>query len=292
MVWDAVVLVKRFGWHFVYRQALSFIIHTEFIFSADISCTVLGGRVCIVTGASSDIGRETVSELLREGAYVHAGSRRFDLLRSYRDEWARAFGENRVWVRRLDVTDENDVSKFVEEVFSHHRRIDAVVNLAGYPIDQNLWNRGLTDLSFEDISGVFKVDLGGSFLLSKYAIPCMVKNRHGVIVNIGSTPAIAGYDRGCAYTIAKAALVGLTKHIASEYGRMGIRAYTLALGNIETITTKKALSESYEALARESPAGRWGKPSEVASVISVLCSDKMSFVNGQTIVVDGGTVMI
>jgi NAD(P)-dependent dehydrogenase (short-subunit alcohol dehydrogenase family) len=252
---------------------------------------MLQGMVCIVSGASSDIGRETVLELLREGAHVYAGSRRLDLLTEFQDSWVKTFGGSRVWVKRLDVTDENNVRDFVEDVISRHGRVDALINLAGYPMDRDLWNRGLTDLDWEDISKVFRVDLGGSFLLSKYVIPFMVKNKHGVIVNISSTPAIAGYDRGCAYTIAKAALLGLTKHIASEYGRMGVRAYTLALGNIETSTTKTALQDSYEKLAQESPAGRWGKPSEVASVISVLCSDKMSFVNGQTIVVDGGTIM-
>lgn len=253
---------------------------------------MLDGRVCIVSGASSEIGLATVEELLSKGALVYAGSRRVELLRRWRGEWAERYGGDRVWAEYLDVTDEDNVRRFVEAVLSKLGRVDGLINLAGYPIESRLWNARLTELTYEEVSSVFKVDLGGSFLLSKYVIPAMVRNRHGVIVNISSTPALAGHDRGAAYSIAKAALMALTKHIAYEYGGVGVRSYTLALGNIETSTTKAAMPEMYEELAMESPAKRWGKPAEVASVIAVLCSDMMSYVNGQTIVVDGGAVML
>jgi 3-oxoacyl-[acyl-carrier protein] reductase len=85
----------------------------------------------------------------------------------------------------------------------------------------------------------------------------------------------------------------LTKHIVQEYGRKGIRAYTLALGNIKTKPTVSILSKAeFEALERESPSGRWGTPKDVAYVVSFLMSNRSSYINGQTIVVDGGTVLL
>ncbi|MEM3095729.1 MAG: SDR family oxidoreductase [Nitrososphaerota archaeon] len=253
---------------------------------------MLEGRVCIISGASSEIGEATVRELLAYGAFVYAGARRLELLLKWWNAWVKTFGDGRVWVQRLDVTDESSVRNFTEAALSRHGRVDALINLAGYPIESSLWNTPLTDLTYEEISKVFRVDLGGSFLLSKSVIPVMVRNRHGVIVNISSTPALSGHSRGAAYSIAKAALHALTRHIASEYGAYGVRSYTLALGNIETQATRTVMESMYEELATESPAKRWGKPDEVASVIALLCSDKMSYVNGQTIVVDGGTVML
>ncbi|GBC70014.1 Dihydroanticapsin 7-dehydrogenase [archaeon HR01] len=252
---------------------------------------LLEGKACIVSGASSEIGVATVEELLREGAHVTAGSRRVDFLERLRDGWAARYGGERVYVGYLDVSDEDVVRDFVGQAVRRHGRIGGLVNLAGYNIDPGLWFKPCTELELKEIMDVFKVDLAGSFLMSKHVIPHMI-GAGGVIINISSTPAVAGYRYGCAYSIAKSALHALTRHIAWEYGGKGVRAYTLALGNIETSTTREAVKEMYEELAAESPARRWGRPSEVASVISVLLSEKMSFVNGQTVVVDGGTVML
>ncbi|MDW8083762.1 MAG: SDR family NAD(P)-dependent oxidoreductase [Candidatus Caldarchaeum sp.] len=253
---------------------------------------LLDGKRCVVTGASGGVGRAVVEELLREGAHVAAGARRVSVLEKCSEEWRRKFSSERISTNYLDVSDEKSVSDFVKSVVDVFGGVDAVVNVAGYVFEPQIWNKRLAETSADEILAVFKVDVLGSFLMVKHTVRIMKKQRYGVFVNFSSTPAITGYDRGLPYTLAKSAIIGLTKHIAWEYGRYGIRAYTLALGSIETEPSVKWLSRSeYEALARESPLGRWGKPEEVAAVAAFLCSEKPSFVNGQTIVVDGGAVL-
>ncbi|MEM1946910.1 MAG: SDR family oxidoreductase [Candidatus Caldarchaeum sp.] len=253
---------------------------------------LLDGKRCIVTGATGDVGRAVVEEFLKEGASVAAGARRKALLENLAERW-KADAKNDVITGYLDISDENSVSRFVENAYRSLGGLNALVNVAGYGMEKSLWNKSLVEHSLDDLMKVMRVDLLGSFLMVKHVVPLMREGKGGVVVNFSSTPAIAGYDKGLAYTIAKAAVIGLTKHIASEFGQFGIRAYTLALGNIETQSTVAILSpEEYRALADESPARRWGRVEEVASVAAFLCSDKASYINGQTIVVDGGTVML
>ncbi|MEM4343482.1 MAG: SDR family oxidoreductase, partial [Candidatus Caldarchaeum sp.] len=193
----------------------------------------------------------------------------------------------------LDVSDESSVADFVDAAVGRFGGVDALLNVAGYVIEGSLWGKRLVDHTVEDLMKVMRVDLFGSFLMVKHVIPSMARNWSGVIVNFASTPPLTGYDKGLAYSLAKAAVIALTKHVAREYGGRGVRAYTLALGNIETEATVSATSvEEYLELARECPMQRWGRPEEVASAACLLCSDKASFINGQTIVVDGGAVML
>jgi len=121
-----------------------------------------------------------------------------------------------------------------------------------------------------------------------------VLNRNGgVIINISSTPAIAGHIEGSPYTIAKAGNIALTKCIAMEYGSSNIRAYTLALGNIATLATCGSMTEYDRAQAAAEPSmKRWGKPEEVAKVAACVASDNFSFATGNTIIIDGGTVLL
>jgi len=254
---------------------------------------IVEGKVCIVTGASGDIGRAVAEELLREGAFVAVGSRRESLVKEFVEEWAITYGRDRVRGWRLDVSDEKMVSFFVEKTVEAFGRVDGLANVAGYPMEERLWKTTLTEIDPEDIVKVIRVDVIGSFLMTKHVLAKMLKRRSGVIVNFSSTPALSGYDRGLPYTLAKSAILGLTKHIVQEYGRKGIRAYTLALGNIKTKPTVSILSKAeFEALERESPSGRWGTPEDVAYVVSFLMSNRSSYINGQTIVVDGGTVLL
>jgi NAD(P)-dependent dehydrogenase (short-subunit alcohol dehydrogenase family) len=118
-------------------------------------------------------------------------------------------------------------------------------------------------------------------------------NEGGVIINISSTPAIAGYTEGSPYTIAKTANIALTKCIAREYGSNNIRAYSLALGNIATLATYGSMTEEYRHQAAQEPSmKRWGKPEEVAKVAACIASNNFSFATGNTIVIDGGTVLL
>ncbi|WP_148686997.1 SDR family NAD(P)-dependent oxidoreductase [Candidatus Nitrosocosmicus hydrocola] len=118
-------------------------------------------------------------------------------------------------------------------------------------------------------------------------------NGGGVIITISSTPAISGRIGGFPYTIAKAGNISLTKCIAKEYGNSNIRAYSLALGNIATKATYEAITQEVRIeAAQEAPMKRWGKPAEVAKVAACIADDNFSFATGNTIVIDGGTVLL
>ena len=129
--------------------------------------------------------------------------------------------------------------------------------------------------------------------MTRAVIPIMVKKKRGVIISISSTPAIAGHTEGAPYTLAKAGIIAMTKHVALEYGRDNVRAYTLALGNIATDATFNSMTEKERiAAAQENAMKRWGTPREVAKVAASVAGDDFSFATGNTIVIDGGAVFL
>jgi 3-oxoacyl-[acyl-carrier protein] reductase len=134
----------------------------------------------------------------------------------------------------------------------------------------------------------------GSVRISQTVISSMLKrDGGGVIISISSTPVISGYTEGAPYTVAKAGIIAMTKHIALEYGGRNIRAYALALGNIATDATFNSMTASEKKkAAMENAMKRWGSPKEVARVAASIASDDFSFATGNTIVVDGGTVLL
>ena len=140
---------------------------------------------------------------------------------------------------------------------------------------------------------ILEVDLIGSFRITKEILKLMIKRRNGVIINITSTPAISGHICGSPYSIAKAGLISLTKHIALEYGRYNIRSYSVALGDIDTDAMRRSLSKSEIVKAKnENTMKRLGRPEEVAKTIVCLAGGNFSFSTGNTIIIDGGKVII
>jgi len=249
---------------------------------------LLEGKVAIVTGSSRGIGFEIAKEFAARGAEVIVCSRKLgDVERSASMIKGRAYPEE------LDVTDAAGVAKFIRHIAERHGGIDILVNNAGYPFDRKVWTKKFHEVTEEEFDNVIQVDLKGTLRLCHYAIPVMIKGGGGVIINISSTPAISGYTEGAPYTIAKAGVIAITKHIALEYGIKNIRAYTLALGNISTDATFKAMTVTErKKAAMENSMKRWGEPSEVAKVAASVASDDFAFATGNTIVIDGGTVLI
>jgi 3-oxoacyl-[acyl-carrier protein] reductase len=192
-----------------------------------------------------------------------------------------------------DISTKEGARGVVQQANSALGGIDILVCAAGYPLSPSIWEKSPHETEEEEIKLVFETDVLGSFRLVKDVIPIMISRKGGVIILFSSTPALAGYGKGGAYTISKAANLGLTKEIAAAYGGFNIRSYAIAPGNIQTERTYGPLSEDErKTLASEASMKRWGLPEEVANVAVALASDNLSFVTGQTIVVDGGTVMI
>ncbi len=263
----------------------------------------LEGKIVIVTGSSRGIGFEIAKEFAENnGAIVIVCSRSKE-----RASRAAAKINGKTFAAELDVTNGKGIQEFMQQILSKYKQIDILVNNAGYPFDKYIWYKKFHEGTLEELDRVLEVDLKGSVRLSRAVIPTMLQNPTstnsnnsrnknegggGVIINISSTPAITGHTEGSPYAIAKAANIALTKSIAREYGSNNIRAYSLALGNIATMATYESMTEKdRHKAAEEPPMKRWGKPEEVAKVAACISDDKFSFATGNTIIIDGGTVL-
>jgi 3-oxoacyl-[acyl-carrier protein] reductase len=257
---------------------------------------LLREKVAIVTGASRGLGFEISREFAEREATVIVCSRNIASA-----EKSASLIKGKAYPERLDVTNAHGVAEFVRHIAERHRRIDILVNNAGYPLDRKIWKKRFHEIAKEDFDRIIEVDLKGTFRLSQAAIQFMIKNNRstsgrgggGVIINIASTPAISGDTGGAPYGIAKAGVIAITKHIALEYGDNNIRAYTLAPGNISTEATFSSMTVTErKKAAMENSMKRWGDPREVARIAASIASDDFAFATGNTIVIDGGMVLL
>jgi 3-oxoacyl-[acyl-carrier protein] reductase len=257
---------------------------------------LLKNKIAVVTGSTRGIGFAIAKEFAENnGATTVVCSRNNEQAKRA----IRQISSDKVFAAEIDVASDPSVKEFMQQILSKFGRIDILVNNAGYPFDKNIWYKRFHEGTDEELQKIMGVDVQGSVRLSRAVISSMIqKNTNknssggGVIINISSTPAIAGHTEGAPYTIAKAANIALTKCIAKEYGINGIRSYTMALGNIATMATYDSMTEvARNKAAEEPPMKRWGRPEEVAKIAASIASDSFSFATGNTIVIDGGTVL-
>lgn len=252
----------------------------------------LVGKVAIVTGSSGGIGRAAALEFAKEGA---------DLVLQYRSREAEAkavadritaLGRKAI-LAQVDFNNvkqaPGEVQTMVDVAVKRFGKVDILLNLAGYPA-KGEWNKRLMELTPEDFFKPLNVDLFGSFLCAHAVAPHFLKQKSGVIVNVSSTPALGGHDKGFAFTVAKAAVIGLTKALAFELAPY-VRVNTIALGNVETEWISELTKEQLTKERGENLIKRFGEPEEIAKTLTFLCSDESSFLNGQTIVLDGGSML-
>jgi NAD(P)-dependent dehydrogenase (short-subunit alcohol dehydrogenase family) len=235
----------------------------------------LDGKVALVTGAASGLGLATVERFTQEGAKVlgidvAAGS---------------AAGTD---VLAVDVRDEAAVSAAVDEVVARHGRLDVVCNFAGvagggpvHLVDADDWDR------------VLAVNLKGTFLVCKHALRPMLEQRSGSIVNVASVEGLQGTEGGSSYNASKAGVVMLTKNMAIDYGRAGIRVNAICPGFIDTPMFRAVMGSDHMSKFRDEyrddhMLGRFGRPDEIAAAALFLASDDASFVTGHALAVDGG----
>ena len=255
----------------------------------------LVNKVALVTGSSSGIGFAISKEFAEnQGAIVLVCSRNInDAIRASQKI------EGNTQAVELDVTSERDVRSVVKGAVVDHGGIDILVNSAGHRFENAIWYKKYHQMTDRALNAIMEVDLKGTIHMTRAFLPSMIRkiNRSpgtsGLIINIASTPALSGQREGAPYTIAKAAVVAVTKHIALEYGNKKIRAYTLALGNIATDATYYSMTKRGRKRATSEPAmKRWGSAEEVARVAACLGSESFSYATGNTIIIDGGKVIV
>jgi 3-oxoacyl-[acyl-carrier protein] reductase len=252
---------------------------------------LLNERVAVITGSTKGNGRAMAKIYSEQGANVVVTGRDKEEAQNVADELSKEYGINTLGLK-VDVTSVTEVREMVDKIRDKYGRIDVLVNNAGYPIKDDLWDVSFDQISDEVLGRVLDVDAKGAYRCCREVLPLMVEKRRGVIINISSTPAISGYIKGAPYTVAKAANLGITKHIAAEFGKYGIRCNAIAPGTIATQRNWERLTtEQRVDIVSSIPLGRAGKPEEIAGVALMLASDYCSFVSGQTIVVDGGETM-
>jgi 3-oxoacyl-[acyl-carrier protein] reductase len=256
---------------------------------------LLKDKVAVVTGSTRGIGFAIAKEFAENNSATTIVCSR---IKEQAERAIKQISSGKVFAAEIDVTSDISVNKFIQQTLSKFGRIDILVNNAGYPFDNNIWYKRFHEVTDEELQKIIEVDLKGSVRLSRAVISSMLQkntNENGggvVIINISSTPAIAGHIQGAPYTIAKAANIALTKCIAMEYGSNNIRSYTIALGNIATLATYDSMTEEdRKKAAEENTMKRWGRPEEVAKIAACIASDSFSFATGNTIVIDGGTVL-
>ncbi len=256
----------------------------------------LEDKVILISGSSRGIGYEMAKYFAEIcGSIVIVCSRHIENAKK-----VSKIIKGKTYPIELDVTNTNNIDYCIGDIIKKFGKIDILINNAGYRFDKELWYKKFHEIEIDHFMEIINVDLIGSIRLSKAVLSQMIKkdkvinNKSGrVIINISSTPALSGHIEGSPYTIAKSGVIGLTKHIAREYGIYNIRAYTLALGNISTDATYYSMDEKNRSRAKEETSlKRWGSPDEVAKIASHIASDDFSYSTGNTIVIDGGTIMI
>jgi 3-oxoacyl-[acyl-carrier protein] reductase len=253
---------------------------------------LLKGKVAIVTGSTKGNGRAIADLYSENGANVVITGRNEKEVAAVEQEIRKKYKTDPLGIR-IDITSLPSVKALVSKTKSKYGKIDVLVNNAGYPIKDEYWDAPFHEISDDALKNVLDVDTVGTYRCCREVLPVMMKQKQGVIINISSTPAIGGYDKGAPYTAAKSANLGITKHIAKEYGKYNIRSNTIAPGTIATQRNWDRLSEDEKkGLVSTIPLGRPGKPEDIAGVAVWLASDYTSFVNGQTIIVDGGELIV
>jgi NAD(P)-dependent dehydrogenase (short-subunit alcohol dehydrogenase family) len=234
-----------------------------------------GERVAVVTGGSSGIGRATVEALVKDGLRVAS----LDL--------APGDGAAELEVP-VDVADEASVAAAIDRVLAVFGRVDVLVNNAG--ITGSAAATVLHETPVEDWDRVFGVNVRGVFLGTRAVLPAMLAQGSGHVITVASSAGLVAFPRRCAYTASKGAALMLAKSVAVDYAAAGIRSNAVCPGFVQTPMTQWRLDVPELRAKVESaiPMGRVAQPEEIADAIAVLASERLGYVTGHALLVDGG----
>ena len=245
------------------------------------------GKVALVTGAGSGIGRASALAFAREGARVVVSDVDVTSGEAVAEQIRRAGGEA-IFVS-CDVTAELEVATLVEAALGAFGRVDCAHNNAGGP------GKGgrMHELPSEEWNAILSLNLTSVFLCMKHEIPVMLRQGNGAIVNTASGAGLVAVPLLAHYAAAKHGVLGLTKTAAIENARTGLRINAICPGSVETPALRAHMAKDpaiERGILATQPGGRLGQPDEIAEAVIWLCSDRASFVTGESFVVDGGAV--
>ncbi|MBC7528824.1 MAG: 3-oxoacyl-[acyl-carrier-protein] reductase [Chthonomonadaceae bacterium] len=245
----------------------------------------LAGKIAIVTGAGRGIGRGVALALAAEGASVVVNySRSAEAAEAVVNQITNMGGT--AFAVQGDVASADDMNALAKITLEKYGKIDILVNNAGITRDKLMLR-----MTEEDWDAVLDTNLKGTFLAVKAVCPFLLKQRSGVIVNVGSVIGKVGGAGQVNYAASKSGLVGLTKSLAKELGGRNIRVNAVAPGFIESDMTDGLKEEHKEAILKQIPLGRLGVVEDVANVVVFLCSDAAAYIQGEVISIDGGLFM-
>ena len=241
----------------------------------------LKNKNIIVTGASGGIGNAIIKKLNQAGANILASGTRLEKLEELKKNF-----EN-IKILKFDISQKDKIEEFIENATNNlGGGLDCIVNNAGITQD-NLAIR----MSLDEWQKVININLTSTFLMCKFAIKKMLKNKSGKIVNITSVVGHTGNLGQANYTASKAGIVAMSKSLAIEYAKKNININCISPGFIKTAMTDKIDEKFKEVIVSKIPSARLGEPEDIANAVYFLSSDQSNYINGETIHVNGGMYM-
>lgn len=242
----------------------------------------LTGKIALITGGSKGIGKTIALELASKGVSVAINYGNDDKSAEKTVNEIISLGGKAVKFK-AGVEQWSDVQEMIRYVKEHLGEIDILVNNAGIVKDASI-----VYMNPEDFKNVVETNLIGCFNATKAVALSMIKRRRGNIVNISSLSAVTGNPGQCNYSASKGGIISFTKSIAREFAPFGIRVNAIAPGLIDIGMTEKMESRQKDKVMSMIPAGRFGKPGEIAYAALFFASDLSSYITGQTLIIDGG----
>jgi 3-oxoacyl-[acyl-carrier protein] reductase len=240
----------------------------------------LENKNIIVTGASGGIGNSIVEKLNDCGANVLATGTRLEKLEELKIKF------NKIKILKFDISQSDKIEEFIDNAANELGGLDCIVNNAGITQD-NLAIR----MSIDEWKKVVDINLTSTFLMSKFAIKKMLKNKKGKIINITSVVGHTGNLGQANYTASKAGLVAMSKSLAIEYAKKNINVNCISPGFIKTAMTDKIDEKFKEVIVSKIPSARLGEPEDIANAVLFLASENSNYINGETLHVNGGMYM-
>ena len=241
----------------------------------------LENKNIIVTGASGGIGNAIIKKLYEAGANILASGTRVEKLEELKKNF-----EN-IKILKFDISQTDKIEEFIENATNElGGSLDGIINNAGITQD-NLAIR----MSLSEWQKVININLTSTFFMSKFAIKKMLKNKSGKIINITSVVGHTGNLGQANYTASKAGIVAMSKSLAIEYAKKNINVNCISPGFIKTAMTDEIDEKFKEVIVSKIPSARLGEPEDIANAVLFLSSDQSSYINGETIHVNGGMYM-